>query len=228
MTGSFFGSTLFLFPQTLNRYPASTGQESPQTQHTQDTGSPTRGTPVPTWPRQVSPSATLGTSPLPRRPPCSSAWSSPPSTCPAVQVIVLSFFLGHLGKGRAGLRGRGGFLGPGWPCTVERKNKFPWRIRQGTPVGVSWGVLGLSVTLNSLARTAAVTWWSLRQRKKIAGLSVSRFPWGQTGRTCVAPRYFPGLLEALSRMHPRLPLGQADVPSNPDFLCSTQKLENYP
>lgn len=103
VTGIFLGSTFFLYPQTLNRLPVPAGRESPQTQHTQDTCSPPQGTSAATWPRQVSSSAALGTSPLPRRPPFSSAWSSPPSTYPAVQVIVLSFSLGHLGKGRAGL-----------------------------------------------------------------------------------------------------------------------------
>lgn len=163
------------FPQTLNRYSAPSGRESPQTPRIQDPGSPTRGTPVPIWPRQVSPSAALGTSPLPLRPPCSSAWSSPPSTCPAVQVIVLSFFLGHLGKGRAGLRGREGFLGPGWPCTGgKRKQKFPWRIRQGTPGGSQLGCLGFVChTLNSFARIAAGTRWSLPQRKKCRFVSIS-------------------------------------------------------
>lgn len=103
VTGIFLGSTFFLYPQTLNRLPVPAGQESPQTQHTQDTCSPPLGTSAATWPRQLSSFAALGTSPVPRRPPCSSAWSSPPSAYPAVQVIVLSFSLGHLGKGRAGL-----------------------------------------------------------------------------------------------------------------------------
>lgn len=157
VTGSFFGSALSLFPQTLNRFPAPAGQESPQTAHTRDTWSPARGTSVPTWPRQVSPSASLGTSPLPRKPPCSSAWSWPPSTQPAVQVIGLSFSLGHLGKGRAGLRGRGGFLGQGWSCTGERGNRsFPGGLGRALGWESAGGVLGLSVTLNSFARTAAV------------------------------------------------------------------------
>lgn len=136
VAGIFLGSTFFLYPQTLNRFPVPAGQESPQTQHTQDTCSPPQSTSAATWPRQVSSSAALGTSPLPRRPPCSSAWSSPPSTCAAVQVIVLSFSLGHLGRGRAGLgEGEGGFLDQGWSSTEERGN----RSRSPGGLGTEWG-----------------------------------------------------------------------------------------
>lgn len=120
---------------------------------------PTPGTSAATWPRHVSSSAALGTSPLPRRPPCSSAWSSPPPTCAAVQVIVLSFSLGHLGKGRAGLgEGEGGFLDQGWSSTEERGNRSRFPGGLGTEPGweLAGDVLG-SWAVNSFARTAATT-----------------------------------------------------------------------
>lgn len=174
MTGSLFGSTLFLSPKT-EQIPSS--YRTGVTSNTTHTGPrvPNPGTPVPTWPRQVSPSAALGTSPLPRRPPCSSAWSSPPSTCPAVQVIVLSFFLGHLGKGRAGLRGRGGFLGPGWPCRVERGNRsFPGglgREPRWESAGVSWVCLSHSIPL--LGQQQAPGGPCHKEKKKCGFVSIS-------------------------------------------------------
>lgn len=148
MTGISLGSTFFLYPQTPNRLPVPAGQESPQTQHTQDTCSPPQGTSAATWPRQVSSSATLGTSPLPRRPPCSSAWSSLPSTYPAVQVtVVLSFSLGHLGKGRAAVGEGEDSLARVGPAQKRKRESLPWRIRNrafrgGSQLGCG-GRLGL-------------------------------------------------------------------------------------